>query len=272
MATFKIHGVRGGMAVSGSQFLRYGGHTTCFSVETDAGLLIIDAGTGLSHVDQEMEKRTVLPPMTILFTHFHLDHIIGLPLFRPLYRQSAQIRLMADPRREDVWTETIQRFCRPPYWPKELKSAGAALSFEQLPVDRGFAEIHGTRVTWCPVWHPQQCLAYKIQVPQATIVIATDHETGNGPLDDSFMEFCKGADILVYDAQYTPEEYPRFRGWGHSTWREAARIAADAGVRELILTHLSRSRTDAAQDEIIAHARAIFPATRGAVENMTVIQ
>lgn len=267
---FTILGARGTMSVSGRPFVRYGCHTTSFSLETEQGILVIDAGTGITALSDRLPKTGALPPITLLFTHFHLDHVVALPLFRPLYNARAQITLFADGRRDDPWRTTVQTIAGKPYWPVELRDSGARIRFQDLPDAADGLELHGVRVTWCPVRHPQQCLAYRLQTPERTIVIATDREHGHARMDDAFLAFCQDADVLIYDAQYLPAEYPAYRGWGHSTWEEGVRAAQEAGVRELILTHHDRDRSDDQLDAMVERAARLFPATRGAQEGLVV--
>jgi ribonuclease BN (tRNA processing enzyme) len=152
----------------------------------------------------------------------------------------------------------------PPFWPVKLAQSRARLRLEDLPTDRAVMFRHGARIAWCPVRHPQQCLAYRLECAGKSIVIATDHEIGDPRLDRRFLQFCGGADVLIIDAQYTPREKAAHIGWGHGTWREAAAIARAAGVGELILTHHDRQRTDAQIDAIVRQARRYFPRTRAA--------
>ena len=111
-----IHGARGSWSVSGRAYQRHGGHTSCFSLERSDGLLIIDAGSGLAQLGRLLERRATLPPMTLLLTHVHLDHIIGLPAFRPLYRRDAQLTLLIEPS----WRPVLERLVSPPLWPVAL--------------------------------------------------------------------------------------------------------------------------------------------------------
>lgn len=269
MNQFTIHGARGTLPVAGRNFSRYGGHTTCFSLKTRQGLIVVDAGTGINALSDNLAKAKTLPPITLLFTHFHLDHVIGLPFFKPLYQPQARITLMADPGRSDDWTRSLKTMIAPPYWPVRLTHCGARLRFRDLPSTGMPLQLYGVRVSWCPVWHPQQCLAYRLDVPGQSIVIATDHECGRRRLDDRFLQFCRGATTLIFDAQYTPRELAAHRGWGHGTWRNAVRIAREAGIEKLVLTHHDRYRTDAQIDALVRAARRYFSRTYAAREGLT---
>lgn len=268
--TFTIHGARGTMAVSGHAFNRYGGETTCFSLATRQGILIVDAGTGIIALGDQLMRLSDLPPITIMFTHFHLDHVIGLPLFKPLYRQGASVTLMADPHRKENWPDCLRTLVAPPFWPLDLRHFGAAIRFQPLPRRNRRMRTYGVEIAWHPLRHAQQCLAYRLNIQQRSFVIATDHELDADSADGAFTDFCRGASVLIADAQYTPAEYFIQHGWGHGTWAACARLATTASVGKLILTHHDRRRTDIQIDRLVHQARRLFPATRAARSGMRV--
>jgi phosphoribosyl 1,2-cyclic phosphodiesterase len=269
MHGFVIRGSRGTLPTCGAGFLRYGGDTTCFSLVTAQGLLVIDAGTGLRHVTQELADRTDIPPITVLLTHLHMDHLVGLPSFGPLYSTHAQIRFMADPDRDDDWQQALLAFMRKPYWPVGLTDADASLGFESLPAPGTPIDIYGVRVSWCAVPHPQQCAAFRLEWSGGSVVVATDVEFHAGQIPDSFVAFCKDAGHLIFDAHFRPSEIGQYSGWGHSTWEAGVALAKAAGVGELLLTHHSPKRCDDDVEGIVEAARRAFPRTRGASTNMS---
>lgn len=249
--------------------LRYGGNTTCFSVHTEQGVILIDAGTGLGHVDRELAALPQVPPLVLLLTHFHIDHIIGLPGFGPLYSSDSNITIMGDPRRRDNWKESLNRFMDKPYWPVGLGDSEAAMTLKDIPVEKDTMDLFGVRVSWFRVPHPQQCLSYRLGFPDGkSVVIATDVEYPDLPSAAHFVEFCKDADFLIYDAQFTPEEYPAHRGWGHSTWETGASITKAANAGCLVLTHHAPNRSDGDVDRIVREARSRVPRTIAARENL----
>ncbi|MCX6993082.1 MAG: MBL fold metallo-hydrolase [Kiritimatiellaeota bacterium] len=268
--TFTIHGARGTMAVSGRAFSRYGGETTCFSLATRQGILIVDAGTGIIALGDQLMRQSDLPPITIMFTHLHLDHVIGLPLFKPLYRKGASITLMADPHRKENWPGCLRTLVAPPFWPLDLWHFGAAIRFQPLPRQNRRMRTYGVEIAWHPLRHPQQCLAYRLGIQKHSVVIATDNELDADTANGGFTDFCRGASVLIADAQYTTAEYFTKHGWGHGTWAACARLAATAGVGRLILTHHDRRRQDAQIDRLVRQAQRIFPATHAARSGMRV--
>jgi len=248
--------------------IRYGAGTTCFSLETPSGIIVVDAGTGVCSVAREIHRKAACPPILFLFTHFHMDHVIGLPGFQPLYRADAKITLMADPRRGDDWKESLRRFINPPYWPVGLGTVPGIMRLEDLPVTDRSLRQWGVVVEWCDVPHPQQCLAYRLTFSGYSVVVATDAEYAPDAIDERFLSFSRNADALIFDAQYQPGEYAKHRGWGHSTWAAATEAASRAGVKRLILTHHAPGRTDGMVEHMVQEARRRFAATDAAREGM----
>ena len=268
MNEFIIRGTRGTIPTCGKEFQGYGGDTTCYSLKTDSGIIVFDAGTGLAHLASEIARMKEIPPITLFFTHFHMDHVIGLPCFEPLYDRSTRINILADPRRPDKWKKTLTTFMGKPYWPVGLGDTDAAMKLNDIPVNRDSMHVYGIRISWFRVPHPQQCLSFRIETADQVIVIATDVEYDHDNINPAFINFCRCADYLIYDAQYTPAEYLAHKGWGHSTWKTAAKIAACAGVESLILTHHAPSRTDSEIEAILKEARCSFARTDFARTNM----
>jgi len=274
MAKFKftIHGARGSEPVSGSAYCKYGGRTSCYGLETPEGIIILDAGSGIVPLGRTLNHMKKIPPIDIFFTHFHMDHVMGLPLFRPLYRKDATVCLWADGTRSGEWQQTIKTIAGKPIWPVEITEAGASITFEDLPTPGTILKRWGVNISWCVLRHPQTSLSYKIEVGGKTVVLATDREYKEEDLDEGFIQFCDGSDILIHDAQYLPEEYPDHWGWGHSTWEQAAITAKKASVGELILTHHDALHTDKKIDAIVKKAKKIFPRTRAAREDMVLVE
>jgi len=254
------------MPVSGKCFEKYGGHTTCFCLKTNQGLIIIDAGTGLSLIDETKDEK--LLPAALLFTHFHLDHIIALPFLKRIDNSSSSLKLMADSSRKPDWRSALTNLFAPPYWPIAITKTAYGLEFNDLPAGAESIELYGIRVSWCHLYHPQGSLAYRLETADWSVAVVTDHECGDPKLDDILLQFCSKADFLIYDAQYTPDELETRRCWGHSSWAEGVEIAANAKVGELILTHHDYKRRDDEIDNIVETARRRFPKTRAANEGM----
>ena len=260
-------GVRGTCPVSGENKNKYGGHTPCSSVETpDGSILIIDAGTGIKELGDRLisNRRDKALDLHIFLTHFHLDHIMGLPFFGPLYSPDVRMAFYCDCLPEET-EKHLSGLMGRRYFPVLFEETPAEKIFHQIPKEG--IEVGGNLISYCPLNHPQGSVAYKIQGEHETIVIATDTEHPPQGIDKNLADFDAGSDIFVYDATYTPGEYQSGRiGWGHSTWLEGTKLAKEAGVEKLFLSHLNPDHQDAQIDEIVSLARAEFVDTLGAME------
>ncbi len=223
---------------------------------------IFDAGTGL--------QNTVPIPgvdVTLFLTHFHWDHIQGLPFYAPLFEAGRSIRFFSS-RFTAPLRDTLAGQMTAPYFPVPLEEVASRCEFEELD-ERGFRsgplEVRPFRLR-----HPQGCCGYRIESQSAVIVYATDHEHGDPETDAEVLEHARGADLLIFDAQYTPEELEVYGGRGHSSWRDAAEVAAQAEVRQLVLYHHDPARDDQAVARLTSQARAVFAKTEAAREGWTV--
>lgn len=260
-------GVRGTCPASGDNKKKYGGHTPCASYTTpDGSVIIIDAGTGIKELGDWITSNMVEnpPEMYLFLTHFHLDHITGLPVFGPLFSPDVKLEIYA-PCLPDETEKQLNGLMGGKYFPVSLGKTESRKSFRQIPEEG--VSIGGSLITSCPLIHPQGSVSYKIQNDNETIVVATDTEHPEQGIDRRLSDFAAGADVLVYDATYTPEEYRREKtGWGHSTWLEGTKIAEHAGVKNLFLSHLNPDHRDSQIDEIISSAREKFANTFVAME------
>ena len=268
-----VHGARGSAPVSGPQFARYGGYTSCFEVlSPDGRHLIIDCGSGLRRLEASLAKRgeDSRPfEATVLLTHFHWDHIQGLPFFAPLYRPTTRLHFVAAPPPGFDVAGALASVLRPPWFPVDFLESGAQLTFQALsdgPLSVGSLEITSSRLE-----HPGGVTGYRVAYAGGVLVTATDVESASEQSQLAVTRFAEGAAVLLHDAQYTPAEYEaNRRGWGHSTWRHAARVAADAGVGRLVLTSHDPTRTDDQIAEIVGLASSQFSSSEAAFEGQRI--
>jgi phosphoribosyl 1,2-cyclic phosphodiesterase len=264
----RFWGVRGAIPTPLPGNMGYGGNTTCLEIRTPDGVIIIDGGSGLrglgGSLAQEYAGQNL--SLNILMTHFHWDHIQGIPFFAPLYLAQNEVTFWSD-RTVDVLKETLEGQMTSPYFP---------VPFARVPGRRNFGRIGDNetfgKVTVRPfaLHHPQGASGYRFEHEGKVIVHACDHEQGDAKHDRIVAEYAQGADLLIIDAQYTPEQYEQKRGWGHSTWKYAVDMAREAGVKRLVLSHHDPAHDDAFIDAVVVEARKHFPNTEAAKESSSI--
>lgn len=264
-------GVRGTSPVSGKDKIKYGGHTLCASLElSDNEFVIIDAGTGIRRLGEKLEEERGGRPLYlhIFLTHFHLDHIMGIPSFRPLYSSKATLTFYAPAPPEET-KKYLSIIMGGRFFPADFKETPSKKIFKIAP-EKDFY-LGELQISSYPLRHPQGSIAYKIEADRGSIVFATDTEHPEGGLDERLIAFAQGAEVFIYDAMFTPEEYESCKkGWGHSTWLAGTQVAREAGVQRLYLSHYNPSHSDSQIDEILSLARMEFPRTKAAREGMKV--
>jgi len=262
----RFWGVRGSVPWATPAAIGHGCNTPCVEVfdEASGERLVLDAGSGIVGLGETL---TAAPaPIPILLSHYHWDHLQGLPFFAPLYRRDWPLTILA-PALESYEAGWMESIFRSPFFP---------VPFERLPrppavriIDAGHVGIGCFDVQSIRLNHPGGALAYRIRGANATgadLVYASDHELGVPDVDGPLAAFIAGAGAVIFDAHFTQEEEAAHRGWGHSTWEGAVRFCAEAGVGRLWLFHHKPGRTDLELTDIEAQARQILPATDAAGE------
>lgn len=264
--TFTFHGVRGSVAIDRPDSTRYGGSTICISARlSEDHFLVLDSGTGLRDLQHHLPDHPGLS-FTFLLTHFHWDHLLGLPFFRPLYRAESSFTFYATPVDNSTVEAGISSVMEAPLFPVSMHSAPSQRAFIDVP--EGSWEVGPVTVRAARLNHPQGVTAYRIDHGDHSLVLATDVEAGDPDSDAALVELAQGADVLIHDGQYLPEEIETYHGWGHSTWEQAVDVAEKAEVGRLVIISHDPERTDDGVDALLAAARQRFPATDAAYAGM----
>jgi len=257
-------GVRGTFPVSGKDKEKYGGNTLCASISTiEEEVVIIDAGTGIKLLGDKLihERKEEELHISIFLTHFHLDHIMGIPSFAPLYSSKSVLAFYApSPPRETE--RLLGRIMAGRFFPVDFKNTRSKKIFKKAP-EKNFKKW-GLQISSSPLRHPQGSIAYKIEDKEGSVIFATDTEQPAEGIDQRLVSFAHRVDVLIYDATFTLEEYESGkRGWGHSTWLEGTKIAREAKVQNLYLSHFNPDHSDRQIDEILSLARKEFSRSFG---------
>jgi phosphoribosyl 1,2-cyclic phosphodiesterase len=266
----KFWGVRGSTPAPQPENMRYGGNTSCVEVRVGDNLYIFDCGTGFRVLGQALRHEFNARPVSahIFISHFHWDHIQGLPFFGPLYdNRENRFHFHCSSRTRSL-KRVLEDQMAAPYFPVGLTEMQAQRDFHDL--GEGSIQLDG--VTLQTMWlnHPQGCMGFRLETKEGVMVYATDNEPGDAVFDKNLRKLAAGADVLIYDAQYLPEEYERKRGWGHSHWREAINVVMESGARELVLFHHDPDHDDACIDKVVKEARDYYPRVRAAAEGMQI--
>ncbi len=268
----KFWGVRGSIPTPERRNSRYGGNTTCIEIRLANGtLIILDCGTGLRALGKSLLREFGDRPVRgyVFLTHFHWDHIQGIPFFLPLYRKGNILLFHSVLSDESQFKEVVEGQMVHPYFPVDASLMGATRYFYDLGKEP--ISLNGAIVSSASLNHPQGCVGYRIEGDGAVFVLATDTEPGSTQHDRAVRELARGADVFVYDAQYTPDQLKsEKKGWGHSSWLEGVHVARESGAKRLILFHHDPDNDDDFVDCLVAKARERFTNVYGASEGMEI--
>jgi len=241
----KFWGTRGSTPVPGKDTIIYGGNTTCLEMDLMSGKkIIIDAGTGIRSLGNELESHKVSIDIYLLITHIHWDHIFGFPFFSPIYQSSTKIKVDGYNLCMKGLRYSFDNKMGDGFWPIKFEELSADIQFINK-LENGYLEIDGVIIDTIPLHHPQGGLGFRFREGKKTLVFLTDNELDVAEKSfNDYIAFCNEADILIHDSHYTPEEKREHKGWGHSDYQSAIDLALRSNVKKLVLFHHAPERKD----------------------------
>ena len=253
-ARVTLLGTRGSMPCSGKEYLRYGGSTTCILVQLAGETLLLDGGSGLMHLPiAEMPTH-----VTMLLSHPHIDHLLGIPMCPLLFKKEVTLDLYAATFDGCNARQQVLSYIRPPLWPVSTDQLPAEIRFHDLPAHMNIGAVH---IDTMPGVHPGGITLLRISGDGKTIVLATDC-TFTDELLPTVTKFTKDCDLLLCDGQYSDEEWPSRKEFGHNTWTAAARMGQICGAKQVRIIHHAPGRYDDELDAAAAEISKLYPNCR----------
>lgn len=266
-------GTRGSVATPGKATTKYGGNTSCVEIRSKDHILIFDAGTGIRELGLKILKEFDTKPLTLhlFISHTHWDHIQGFPFFLPAYSEDNRVHVYGPPGRDKSFDKIFRAQMDSDYFPVDLGDMSPNIEVHEVrePIVLGDLKIDHFYLN-----HPALTLAYRITEGKKSVVYATDNEPYLGSihasghqklgdadlptlLDERFVDFIRGTDLFIGEAQYTNEEYEEKKGWGHSSVETTVRFAVEANVKQLAMFHHDPQHSDSFIDRMVVHARKL---------------
>ncbi|MDA0654278.1 MAG: MBL fold metallo-hydrolase [Proteobacteria bacterium] len=267
----KFWGVRGSIACPSLGHLKYGGNTSCIEVSIDGELpIILDCGTGIHTLGHKFVARGQ-KSTNILMSHTHWDHINGFPFFAPIFRQDSEIRIYAGHlHARGGIKQILADHLEQPLFPVPLELMASTKHFNDFVAGESFTIGNDVAVRTAKLNHPGGATGYRLEKDGASVCYVTDTEHTPGRPDENILALIEGADLVIYDSTYTDAEFPKFVGWGHSTWQEGVRLCQAANARQLAIFHHDPSHDDSFMVELEAEARRVWNGTLVAREQLVV--
>lgn len=266
----RFWGVRGTIPSPGPNTVKFGGNTACIDLFTsDQQVIILDAGTGIRALGQQLLKEHPHRIMgTLLFSHTHWDHIQGFPFFIPAFVRNNRFVVIGQKKIDQQLEKVLAGQVVQPYLPFGYREMQADLIVKEIQEGETMVIGDDTVVTAYELDHPGGCLGFRVTNRDVVFTYCTDTTHEDGTLNENVLKLAHGADLLVHDAQFSPEQKELFPTYGHSSWIDAAQVAAEANVKYLALFHHDPDASDADLEYALDRARQIFPRTFLARETM----
>jgi len=247
----KIYGSRGSMAFFGRANIKYGGNTVCTMLDINGHIVILDCGTALMQFYYDMKD--VFKDgfkFDVLLSHLHLDHIIGFSTFPPILSKDSDIRIFTRKRGELPLASQVFGVFKPPYWPIEIADI-TPVEIVEIIGEKPFMLNEDIKVTPFYSQYHNETVAFRIDSQGKALVYLLDYEiNANSDKYNKLVELCKDADLVILDATYLPQDYPKRRGWGHSTFEDGIKLARASSCKKMIFSHICQDYSDEVLDDV----------------------
>jgi len=268
----KFWGVRGSFPTPDLEKLNYGGDTSCVEVRTyDNQLFIFDMGTGLRKLGEKIISDTSYPKdINIFLSHYHWDHIMGFFTFAPLYVEGYNINIYGYNKHTPI-NQLSDTLINTNFWPADHNMYKASIKFNELPFDvniQNTISIENTKIIYSIHGHPNGTNSYRLESNNKSVVYITDCEHPHGSLNPNVLEISENADILIHDSHFTINDLDKYKGWGHSSWKQAVDVAIKSHIKQLILFHFCPDYNDSQVSENEKNAQSKFVNTLAAKQGL----
>lgn len=257
----RFWGVRGSVPCPGPNTVRYGGQTSCVEVRCGDQLFVFDTGSGIHQLGGALQKERKPQDVDIFYSHCHIDHVIGLPFFGPLFEEGHRLRLFCGHMKPHGGLKSaLTRLMSFPLFPVGFEMAKAKLEFHDFEAGETLNPRPGVTIRTAPLVHPGGATGYRLEYQGHSVVYLTDLEL-DGKISSGLLALASNASVLIVDATYTDDELPSHAGWGHSSWQQVVRLAKEAKAKTLCLFHHDPDHDDAFMDRIAAASAVALPGT-----------
>ena len=264
-------GVRGSVPCPGADALKYGGNTACVEIRCGEHILVFDAGTGIRRLGDVLAKDPQRTDIDLFLSHYHIDHVIGFPFFKPLHMAEYAVTVWgANGHPTKDVEQGLRRLISEPLFPVSLVDLRAQLRFRNFRPSEILRPRPGVTIRTAPLCHPGGATGYRIEYAGRSVAYLTDTEFPDGVFEPAILALADRADLIILDCSYTTDELALHVGWGHASWEQGVRLADMTSAKQLCLFHHDPDHDDGFMDTIAQAAEAARPGTTVACEGLRI--